>query len=142
MAKRTTISDNKFLNSVNIGLILKAQREHLNLSQKDVADRLGYRNYNYISMLERGASTISIPKIPSIIDAYELPVEFSIVIAKGLYPEFYEAMFYMVKAISGKDIQTVDSEANQLMATMVKEFRIKLQEAASPEKTFSMPRSS
>jgi len=41
-----------------LGELLKRQREMLDMCQGDIARKLGYRNTNYISMLERGLSTI------------------------------------------------------------------------------------
>jgi transcriptional regulator with XRE-family HTH domain len=35
----------------NIGAILKARREDIDKSQREIAEALGYRNINFISMI-------------------------------------------------------------------------------------------
>jgi transcriptional regulator with XRE-family HTH domain len=75
-----------------IGAYLKKAREEKNLSQKSVAERLNYRNINFISMIESGVSKIPVGKIVEFVNAYQLPPYFGFVIIREVYGDIWRAM--------------------------------------------------
>lgn len=70
--------------------VLRSQRDSLNISQREIAKKLGYRNANYVSMLETGNSRIPVFKIPAIVEAYRLPKSYIAVMIRELYPDHWD----------------------------------------------------
>lgn len=89
--------DNQQLNQIIVGNILKEQRESQGLSQIDVAMELGYKNYNYISMLENGRSNIPAKRIMDIIRVYKFEDSVIPVFIKKLLPNVWEVMSYWIE---------------------------------------------
>ena len=56
-----------------VGELLKRKRESMDLSQKQISDKLGYPYFNFISMIENGASKIPLARIADVVKAYGLP---------------------------------------------------------------------
>lgn len=54
---------------------LKTKREKAGLSQKQVADRLGYTTPQFVSNWERGISVPPMQTVKKIADIYQTPVE-------------------------------------------------------------------
>ena len=54
-----------------VSKIMKARREELGLSQRQVGEMVGLKNPNFVSMLEKGNSGIPASKIAAIVGAYE-----------------------------------------------------------------------
>ena len=52
--------------------LLTSRRKELSLTQAELARRIGYKNSNFISMLESGASIIPLEKTSAIATALEL----------------------------------------------------------------------
>lgn len=136
--KNEVVTDDKSLNSITIGLILKAQREHLNLTQKEVADALGLAHYNYISMLERGAK-IPLLRIFDIVRIYKLDPMFAIAMIKALRPEDYGIAFEMVEFIHGKTMSEVDAEIQKISDNLISEYNVKIRERKLKDKTYALP---
>ena len=120
-----------------IGAILKAQRENINISQRQVAEALGYRNVNFISMIESGRSNPPLGKLPEITKAYQLDYKFVALMVKALYPEAWGTMFYILDrcqkddGLLGADGKTnsrekVDKELDKLHAKELKKFNIRI----------------
>lgn len=71
-----------------IGPWLKEQRERLDLSQAEIASRLGYDYGNFISMLERGSALFPVQKIAQYADAYEVDqFDLARVVCQELLPD-------------------------------------------------------
>jgi transcriptional regulator with XRE-family HTH domain len=89
--------DNQQLNQIIVGNILKEQRESQGLSQIDVAMELGYKNYNYISMLENGRSNIPVKRVMDIVRAYKFEDSVIPVFIKKLLPNVWEIISYWIE---------------------------------------------
>ena len=76
----------------NIGAILKARREDIDKSQREIAEALGYRNINFISMIESGRSNPPLARAIDICNAYELPYEFVPLMVRELYPDTWQVI--------------------------------------------------
>jgi DNA-binding XRE family transcriptional regulator len=72
-----------------MGALLKHTREFLRWTQREMAQRLGYENANYISMLESGSSKIPLTKIPQISRKYCLDNIYMVIMMRELYPEMW-----------------------------------------------------
>lgn len=72
-----------------IGAMLKAHREEIGISQRDIANILKYRSVNFISMLESGRSSIPLNRIVDVINAYQLGNEMALIIIKFLHPDVW-----------------------------------------------------
>ena len=81
--------DQQTVSAMAIGTVLKEQREQLGLSQQDIAERLNYKNYNYISMLENGRSSIPVKRLYDIFNAYEFDKGHFVIFVKKLLPEVW-----------------------------------------------------
>ena len=82
--------DTKLRAAERIGAILKARREHQDMSQRDVAHILGYRNINFISMIESGRSNPPLARLADIARAYGMDADFVPVMLREIYPETWE----------------------------------------------------
>ena len=87
------------------GLILKRRREELGLSQRQVADALGYRNYNYISMIETGRSAIPVNKIPAIVIAYNINPAFGCMLLKANFEETWDMAVGVLSPVAEKLVE-------------------------------------
>ena len=126
MAK--AFDDLQLRNAEKIGAILKEHRERQDKSQRDVALVLGYRNVNFISMIESGRSNPPLSRLADICRAYDLPVDFVPVMLKALFPDTWEAI-KSILAIS-KDLfvnrtpAQIEKELDHMMAKMLKEYKV------------------
>jgi transcriptional regulator with XRE-family HTH domain len=116
------MADAKYEKAKLIGAVLKIQREKINISQKEIADRLSYRNANFISMIETNKSTVPLTRINDFVEAYEMPKEFGLVLLKYLYPECYQAIFSAMPAMrnlgeGSKD--AIDKKVEKLLDKLV-----------------------
>jgi transcriptional regulator with XRE-family HTH domain len=91
--------EKEFLSKEDFGRLLKAQRENVGLSQGKVAENMGYKNLNFISLIELGKSRIPFGKIMKFCDSYQFPTEFAIVIIAAQYPEYIDTIFNLTKRI-------------------------------------------
>ena len=80
------------MDAIQIGLILKAKREEMDLSQRAIADTLGYSNANFITMVEKGRSPIPVKKLFSFVRVYGLDVDFAVAALLVSQPEVLESM--------------------------------------------------
>jgi transcriptional regulator with XRE-family HTH domain len=111
-----------------IGELLKRQREFLNLSQKDIGDRLNYRYFNFISMIENGTTKIPLNRVPDVVKAYELAPEFMMIFTRALHPETWNVICQIKE--NNKSFNTgitvADVEKNMIafFKDTLKEFRL------------------
>ena len=131
------MSNPKSITAETIGAILKAQRENINISQRQVAEALGYRNVNFISMIESGRSNPPLGKLPDIVRAYQLDYKFVALMVKALYPDAWTTMFYVLDksqsddGLIGADGKTntkekVDKELDKLHNKELRKFNIRI----------------
>jgi len=83
------------------GKWLKAQKALNGLSQVDIAKSIGYNNWNFISLVERGISAIPMEKIKAFADAYKVDFgEFALKLYREVYPEQFEIIKAICKHIN------------------------------------------
>jgi transcriptional regulator with XRE-family HTH domain len=75
-----------------VGTFLKKYRESKGMSQRDVANKLGYRNINFMSMMEKGGSALPPNRIMEIVNAYCIPQE----VSGGIFSLVYEDLWASV----------------------------------------------
>jgi transcriptional regulator with XRE-family HTH domain len=127
---------------VLIGEILRQQRLLLSLSQRDIALKLGYRNINFISMIEHGNSRLPFGKLPEIVKAYQLDQFFLPIIVRALYPEAWGVFLQIIYEISsgmrinnrnieviliGNQHVNIEDALDEVLIKAIKDFRIRLE---------------
>jgi transcriptional regulator with XRE-family HTH domain len=117
----------KTLNHLTVGNILKSQREKIGSTQNDIAQALGYRNINFISMIESGRSNIPVSRILDIINAYQMENIFGLVILRELHPDIWKLFLDMVVMCKNE----IDSP-NKLEKTLEKKTRKLLKDHELP----------
>lgn len=102
------------LNNLRIGKILRRRRDELDLTLKDICDKLGYKYANFISMIENGNSNIPLARIADFADVYELDNVFIPVVIKYSYESTWTAIkdtFRLNKSIfKPNNIDKIDSD--------------------------------
>jgi len=58
-----------------LGVYLAEKRQAAGLTQREVADALGYSSAQFISNFERGIATPPLPKLKLLLGMYRMPVE-------------------------------------------------------------------
>jgi transcriptional regulator with XRE-family HTH domain len=79
----------------SVGQTLKEYRCKLGCSQKNVADRLGYLNCNFMSMIEKGRTGIPANRFIDFMNAYEVPPEMRLVLYRSCFPLHWEALIHL-----------------------------------------------
>ena len=75
------------------GEFMKRHRESKGYSQQDMTDMLGYKNVNFVSMIERGLAKIPADRIKDFASAYFIqPNIFYALILKSSYPEIWSVL--------------------------------------------------
>lgn len=85
------------IDHVVIGKILKANREANGDTQLNIATKLGYRNVNFIYLIEQGRANIPVSKILDIVSAYSVDRHFGLAIVKHLHPDIWTLFKAMAK---------------------------------------------
>jgi len=119
--------------SIKIGEFLRAKRESINKSQREIGERLGYRNVNFMSMLERGSSALPLLRISDIAKAYELSPVFAAIFVKALAPEVWEVCKvvrqiekqHIESKLAGESDTDIDAYVDEIFKSALKEFRVK-----------------
>lgn len=111
-----------------IGELLKRQRESLELSQKDIGDRLNYPYFNFISMLESGRSKVPLARVSDIVKAYELPTEFILILTKELHPETWSLICEIKKSTKAFNtviaVSDIEKNNDRILKGKLKKFRL------------------
>ncbi len=111
-----------------VGELLKRQREHLDLSQKDIGDRLNYRYFNFISRIENGGCKIPLNGVADVAKAYGFDSSFILIFIKHLHPDIWEVVKQIksdVKAFSSNvKIEDIDHDVDSAFKSKLKEFRL------------------
>ena len=111
-----------------IGELLRRQREFLDLSQKDIGDKLNYRYFNFISMIEGGACKIPANRIFDLTEAYKLDPELALTFIRILHPEIWDMMKAAKESTkifnSGIDIDEAEANLDKKFKAKLKEFRL------------------
>jgi len=111
-----------------VGAILKAQRENQNMSQRDVAHLLGYRNINFISMIESGRSNPPLARLADIAVAYGMDAEFVPTMLREIYPETWEIIKTLLAQykdiLANKGPVALEKQIDKSLAKYCKEYDI------------------
>lgn len=78
--------------SESTGAQLRHFRAKANLSQRDVGERLGYFNVNFMSMIEKDRSGIPANRFIDFMDAYEVPHESRLELYAHCYSVHWETL--------------------------------------------------
>lgn len=103
-----------------LGELLKRQRERLALSQNDIKERLNYKYYNFISMIENGACKIPFNRIADVVKAYEFENEFILIFIKALHPDIWDVIKTIKLNIDSFNTQTPVSAIDKSIDAMFK----------------------
>ena len=126
--KKTQDSTEKKSGISLIGELLKRQRERLKLSQKQISDKLNYPYFNFISMLESGASKIPLARIPDIVLSYSLEPEFAMILTRALHPETWSVICNIKKSTkafnSGIAVSDIEKNNDKILKKKLKEFKL------------------
>jgi transcriptional regulator with XRE-family HTH domain len=114
--------ENIAVNANRIGALLKAKREGIYKSQRDIALELGYRNINFISMIESGRSSPPLSRLPDIAKAYDLSEDFTLVMLKKLYPDSFDALRYILKCLNLKP--NAEKELDGILSKLEKSYHL------------------
>ncbi len=91
---------------LEIGKLLKKRRAFLRLTQLDIAEGLGYKSTNFISMIEKGAYKVPLAQIDKYALQYNFePAAFKQFVLKRVFPEIWD----VVKSIIASDINIHDT---------------------------------
>jgi transcriptional regulator with XRE-family HTH domain len=107
-------------NAARIGRLLKAKREEQNISQRDIATILGYRNINFVSMIESGRSSPPLSRLPDIIRAYGLEASFILPILKLVFPDTFSAIVEILSHLNLK--ASIEKDINGIISKMEKYY--------------------
>lgn len=120
---------NEGMDHVVIGRLLKATREENGNTQLDIAKALGYRNVNFIYLIEQGRANIPVAKIPDIIKAYKIDRYFALAIVKNLHPDIWR-LFTDIIMINKKELQdfpTFERKINEVYREKAEEHGLILE---------------
>jgi transcriptional regulator with XRE-family HTH domain len=126
MVNKEIIGNDKFDNAIILGKILRAWRERQGILQKEVCEALGYKNSNYISMLEAGRTSVPVGRIADVVEAYKIDPEFALAILKGLYPEYFDMVLRVVELTNVKNRADGSQKADALVRNLIEKFNIRL----------------
>ncbi len=86
--------------------------------------KLGYKNPNYISMLEKNRSTIPLTRIPDIATAYELPKEFALVMLQELYPDALRMVVQICNTFKGEELNTAVGPLDSTLKQYRRKYKV------------------
>ena len=92
-----------------IGNILKKLRHQSGLSQVEIATKIGYKNFQFVSNVERGASKIPFQQAKKFVHAYGGDAKLLPAIIKLLHRDMWSVVLDLVQ-VSGTDCGTFDHE--------------------------------
>lgn len=93
---RGTTPNPESLPSETIGTQLRYYRIKGNLSQRHVADELGYLNVNFMSMIEKNRSGIPADRFIDFMEAYEVPQNMRLDLFARCYSVHWEALKHLL----------------------------------------------
>ena len=118
---------NRNMNIVAVGQLLKAVREAADIQQCDIANQLGYRNANFISMIESERSTIPISKISQMVDAYQLTNEIALLVIRKTQPEIWQLINKIIaknKKLLSRNLDELDRDLDESFGKLLKKHRL------------------
>jgi transcriptional regulator with XRE-family HTH domain len=125
MAKPKIDLENAALNRERIGAILKAFRDTLELSQRDVAREVGYMNTNFISMIENGRSAPPLGKLMELCNAIDADKGIIPIILKYLYPDAWKAILgaiYECDDIFKCKAKNIDADVEKRFLSLIADY--------------------
>lgn len=98
-----------------IGRLMKQYRRQNELTAKEIADKIGFKNSNYISMIESGKSQSKAPvnKIKFFADAYQADVRLKAALLRVAHPDIWSLFLDMMHDYAGIDPGNFDREIAQ-----------------------------
>lgn len=82
---------------VILGALLREHRKQMGKTQADIAADLGYRNVNFVSMMEGGRSNIPLNRISEVVAAYGLEPEFISVVTRYVNPDCWRLACHIAR---------------------------------------------
>ncbi len=111
-----------------LGELMKKHREGRKISQRDVANKLNYKNINFISMIEKGATNIPLNRANDFVKAYELPEFFELVIIKERHADCWtginRALINNYSRKFTQHLKDVNEEVDTKYNDMLREYGI------------------
>ena len=118
----------KLRSAERIGAVLKAKREDQGMSQRDIALALGYRNINFISMIESGRSNPPLSRLNDIARAYGMESDFVVIMLKELYSDTWgiikELLITHKDIFAGKQPSQLDKKLDKALVNYMKHFGV------------------
>ena len=93
-----------------IGLLLRAIRERNQLTQRDIANELGYKSANFIFMVEKGQAKPPLNKVMKFSGAYDPEIILAAAILRSIYPEAWKVVTNVFSVIANVDEGAVDND--------------------------------
>lgn len=93
---RETTPNPESLPSDTTGAQLRNSRTVAKLSQRHIADRLGYLNVNFMSMIEKDRSGIPADRFVDFMEAYEIPQNMRLDLFARCYSVHWEALKHLL----------------------------------------------
>jgi DNA-binding XRE family transcriptional regulator len=119
------------INRLKVGLLLKAIREERDISQRDMAVKVGYANPTFTCSVEKGNSNIPIDKVYDFAREYALPGERDILgaaILKNLHADCWSTSCKIILSLtsSQQNIKDFDKEVDVWMSKELKRLKINI----------------
>jgi len=106
-----------------LGEFIKRWRDELGFSQGELTEMLGYKNVNFISMIERGAAKIPADRISDFADVYLIPKNFfACLVLKCSYPEIWDLILDFNELSGIADKEKTSEEFNKWWKTNSMKF--------------------
>lgn len=95
-----------------VGALLAKIREDGGLTQREVADNLGYKGHNFIYLVERGKSKVPANKIDDFVRAYDADVKLSSALIRAFHPEMWRSTLIQMHILAGIDYGKIDQQVH------------------------------
>lgn len=92
---------------------IRVEMEHSTLTQKEVADYVGFKTPNIITMIKQGSTKLAIDKVPKFAKALKIdPAR----LLKMVYKEYDEAKWEAITEIMGEPVTKTERAVLALLA--------------------------
>jgi transcriptional regulator with XRE-family HTH domain len=99
----------------NIGLLIKKERENAGLSQKELAIKSGYNNYQTLLKIEKGDRNITISDLYKISNALNLNIDYFMEYDKKKEIKRKRNLFYGVNVKIGIKVKCTKINLNHIL---------------------------
>lgn len=122
-----------------IGQLMKITREAEGKTQYEVAQSLGYKHENFLSMVESGRTNIPMIRIIDFIAEYNMKSMFGLVILKATFPDAYNFFVQLItetcEMLNGKNYDEIDRAVIEFFKSQVDVYGVSVEEEKKPKKT-------